>query len=382
MAKTLGNRIVNCWNEWDPLKRVLVGRTDIGGMVPAPEPGAVEGPLLGKGYDEWGPLPKEIVDKATEQIEAFVKMLEKRGIVVDRPAPMDLTQTVQTPDWKQASLFSLMPPRDILMPVGREILEATMSQRSRWFEFIAYRPVLERYFKEDPGFQWEAAPKPRLTDESFVPNFWHDFFEVWSDDEKMERAKLGKFKNTHKEPLFDAADALRCGKDIFMQLSLPTTRAGIDWLRRHLEPKGFRVHEVHFATKTPWHIDTTVFAPREGLLFQNPNWMPLTTKFHDLLRLNGWEIVMCAPPGRTKSHEYSSASFYLGYNVFSLDPKTICVEAAEKPLMEQLDGYGFDVIPVDFDDVSPFGGGLHCSTVDVYREGECKDYFPKQIAGY
>ena len=25
-----------------------------------------------------------------------------------------------------------------------------------------------------------------------------------------------------------------------------------------------------------------------------------------------------------------------------------------------------------------FGGGLHCCTADVYREGKCEDYFPKQ----
>ena len=37
-----------------------------------------------------------------------------------------------------------------------------------------------------------------------------------------------------------------------------------------------------------------------------------------------------------------------------------------------------EVIEVDFRDVYPFGGGLHCSTTDVYREGKCEDYFPKQ----
>jgi len=36
--------IVNAWNEWDPLKHVIVGRAD-GGMIPAPEPAAVLGPL-------------------------------------------------------------------------------------------------------------------------------------------------------------------------------------------------------------------------------------------------------------------------------------------------------------------------------------------------
>ena len=31
------NKIVNSWNEWDPLKHVIVGRAD-GTCIPAPEP--------------------------------------------------------------------------------------------------------------------------------------------------------------------------------------------------------------------------------------------------------------------------------------------------------------------------------------------------------
>ena len=33
----------------------------------------------------------------------------------------------------------------------------------------------------------------------------------------------------------------------------------------------------------------------------------------------------------------------------------------------------------DMRDAYPFGGGLHCSTADVYREGECLDYFPNRV---
>jgi len=72
----------------------------------------------------------------------------------------------------------------------------------------------------------------------------------------------------------------------------------------------------------------------------------------------------------------------LGYNVFSIDPKTVCVEANEVAFMEQLDGLGFDVVPVPFIDVSMFGGALHCATLDVERDGEMEDYFPKQIPGF
>jgi len=65
-----------------------------------------------------------------------------------------------------------------------------------------------------------------------------------------------------------------------------------------------------------------------------------------------------------------------------IDPKTICVEASENPTMELFDKHGFEVVTVPFYKVSPFGGGLHCCTADVYREGTCEDYFPKQIEGF
>ena len=37
-----------------------------------------------------------------------------------------------------------------------------------------------------------------------------------------------------------------------------------------------------------------------------------------------------------------------------------------------------EVVPVELRDAYAFGGGLHCCTADVYREGQLKDYFPKQ----
>jgi glycine amidinotransferase len=50
--------------------------------------------------------------------------------------------------------------------------------------------------------------------------------------------------------------------------------------------------------------------------------------------------------------------------------------------MEQLDKLGLEVVPIPYEHVIPFGGALHCTTLDVYREGTCEDYFPKQIEGY
>ena len=69
-------------------------------------------------------------------------------------------------------------------------------------------------------------------------------------------------------------------------------------------------------------------------------------------------------------------------NTLMLDEKTVFVEEQEKAQQEQFDQLGFEVIPIPFWDVAAFGGGLHCATADVYREGTKQDYFPNQVEGY
>ena len=73
---------------------------------------------------------------------------------------------------------------------------------------------------------------------------------------------------------------------------------------------------------------------------------------------------------------------WLSANTLSLDPKTICVEINELGYIEQLNKLGFEVVPLHYASSLAFGGSFHCSTVDVYREGGCEDYFPNQIPGY
>jgi glycine amidinotransferase len=372
--------VVNSWNEWDPLKHIIVGRAD-GTMVQAPEPACQRNfPEYGFPLGTYGPLPEEMEEKAKEQLDNFAAMLEKRGIRVDRPTPMDFSQTVQTPDWVQESMFGVMPPRDILLTVGNEIVEATMSQRSRWFEFIAYRPLLQRYFEEDPNFRWGAAPKPRLTDKSFVLDFWNEFEKKDYEQQLEDYTYKKQWGLTEEEPLFDAADVGRFGKDLFVQRSVTTNGAGIEWLRRHFPDH--RVHEVYFKDTDPVHIDATFVPVRPGLVIGNQVRVPLEKRMVELFEKNGWEIVLCADPHFSGKLPLSFCSQWLSMNILVLDPKTVCVEAHEEAQMDQFDKLGFEVIPVPFADVAAFGGGLHCATADVYREGDCEDYFPKQIPGY
>lgn len=367
---------VSAWNEWDPLRHVIVG-TARGTVIQAEEPAVVRDfPQDGFPRGTYGPMPADMVDAAEEQLDAFADLMRKRGIVVDRPEPLDFSQQTQTPDWVQDTMFGCMPPRDVLLTVGNEILEATMSFRSRWFEYLCYRPLLQRYFTEDQQMRWEAAPKPRLTDASYHPGFW-DEFDNLSFDEQIDRVRETNLVLTEEEPLFDAADVARFGKDLFVQLSLVTNKAGARWLASHFPEH--RVHAITFDNNYPQHIDATWVPLRPGLVMHCGE-RTADPELLQFFKLNDWEVVSAATPRRTRETlpKLCFCTQWLSMNMLSLDEHTVCVEAGELAQQEQLDKLGFDVVPVPFWDVAPFGGGLNCATADVYREGTKEDYFPRR----
>ena len=77
-------KIVNSWNEWDLLKRVVVGSAE-GANWPANEPGVHNnGDYGGFGYGYWGMWPQDQVDEACTQQDEFANILRKRGVTVDR----------------------------------------------------------------------------------------------------------------------------------------------------------------------------------------------------------------------------------------------------------------------------------------------------------
>lgn len=367
---------VNSWNSWDPLRRIIVGRAD-GTMVQAPEPAVRRNwPADGFPLGIYGPIPEEMVAAANEQLDGFARLLQSRGIQVDRPVPLDFSRSVSTPEWTQGSMFGCMPPRDVIITVGNEILESTMCYRSRWFEYLCYRPLIESYFHADPNARWEAAPKPRLTDASFKHGFW-DEFDHLDNREQLERVRANDLVLTEAEPLFDAADIARFGKDLFVQLSLVTNRGGYRWVKQHFP--GHRVHAVTFDNDRPMHIDATWVPLRPGLVLHCAQ-RPADPELLGYFKVNDWEVIGAAPPRRSWDElpRLCFCSPWLSMNILSLGPGTVCVEESETELADQLDSHGLDVVPVPFWDVAPFGGGLHCATLDIERDGGLEDYFPRR----
>ena len=72
--------IVNSWNEWDPLKHVIVGRAD-GTCIPAPEPALdAKVPEDSDMRGQYGPRIKDTVDKANQLLDDFSNILKKRSL--------------------------------------------------------------------------------------------------------------------------------------------------------------------------------------------------------------------------------------------------------------------------------------------------------------
>lgn len=359
------------WNEWDPLRHVIVGRADLG-QIPAPEPAVnAKVPEASDMRGRWGRRPQESIDRANELLDAFAELLIRRGIRVDRPVPIDFDRAIATPDFSASNQFTCMAPRDVLLTVGNEIVEATMSYRCRWFEYLSYRPLLQHYFESDPDFRHTAAPKPRLTDQSYRPDYFADSID---EDTRLTWTAAKHFVTTEEEILFDAADITRFGHDLVVQHGFTTNRKGIDWLRRHFPDH--RVHAVNFpGDPYPIHIDCTFVPIRPGLILNNPI-RRLPDEQRALFQRNGWQIVDAARPAHNEPPPLCYSSVWLSMNVLMLDSKTVCVEKSEVYQAEQLDRMGLEVVPVDLRDAYPFGGGLHCCTADVRRDGGCEDYFP------
>jgi len=71
-------------------------------------------------------------------------------------------------------------------------------------------------------------------------------------------------------------------------------------------------------------------------------------------------------------------STYLHINVLSLSEKLVLIEECEIEMYNLLTDLGFDVITCPLRSINEFGGGIHCSTLDIRRNDEMKDYFPDQ----
>ncbi|MET9508160.1 amidinotransferase [Streptomyces flavidovirens] len=354
---------VNSHNEWDPLEEIIVGRLD-GATIPSSHPvvacnippwaARLQGLAAGVRY------PRMLIEPAQQELDQFITLLQSLGITVTRPDVVDHRQRFATPDWSSRG-FCNTCPRDSMLVIGDEIIETPMAWPCRYFETHSYRALLKDYFRR--GARWTAAPKPQLTDELFEADF-----RIPEAGEPM------RYILTEFEPVFDAADFVRAGRDLFVTRSNVTNRMGIDWLRRHLGP-GYRIHEIESRCRTPMHIDTTFLLLAPGKVLVNPEYIDVD-RLPDVL--SSWDILIAPQPNPIDERLLKMTSMcgkWLSMNLLMVDEKRVIAERHHTNMLRALEKWGFEPIPCDLLHYAPFGGSFHCATLDVRRRGTLESYF-------
>jgi glycine amidinotransferase len=353
---------VSSYTEWDPLEEVIVGCLD-GATIPSNHitvtynlPRSVMALYrlaAGWRYPAW---MRRLAEK---ELDGFIRLLEGEGIRVRRPDAVDFSRKYRTPHWSSRG-FAVACPRDAYLVVGEEIIEAPMCWRSRYFESEAYRALFKEYFRQ--GARWTSAPRPQLTDELYDENF-----RLPGPGEPL------RYTITEFEPVFDAADFVRCGRDLFVTKSNVTNSLGIEWLRRHLGG-GFRIHEMPSLCRQPMHIDSTFMPLAPGKVLINPDYcdvanLPAVVK--------SWDVLVAPRPDPVEGimSRISMCSPWTSINVLMLDEKKVVVDASQPTLIRALKDWGFDPLPCPFLSYGPFGGSFHCATLDVRRRGTLRSFF-------
>jgi glycine amidinotransferase len=348
---------VSSYTEWDPLEEVIVGIVD-GASFPTWHMALP--PVLPADQHETfrtmagAPFPADQVAAARRELKEFVHILQAEGVTVRRPEPIPQRTPYATLDWTSTGMYAAMP-RDALLVVGDEIIECPMAWRSRYYESLAYRPLLKEYSRA--GAKWTAAPKPELTDEQFDQD-WVD-----PGDSGEQRLVVTEF-----EPTFDAADFTRCGRDIIAQKSNVTNEFGIEWLRRQLGDE-YRIHVLELNDSHPMHIDASIVPMAPGKLLIHPDRVPKTPSL-----FKGWDVMRAPRPVIPDGHPLYMTSKWLNMNILMLDEERVIVERQDEPMIEAMTKFGFKPIRCNFRNFNSFGGSFHCATLDVRRRGTLESY--------
>ena len=350
---------VNSYNEWDPLEEVIVGVIE-GASIPSWHV-SLQAAMPGKQrkfFQQFGgkPFPKEQIEAAKKDLEGFVHILESEGIIVRRPDVINHNIPYSTPEWDSSGGLYAAMPRDVLLVIGDEIIEAPMAWRARYFESNAYRRLIKDYFKK--GAKWTTAPKPQLCDELYNYDYEEPF-----DSKEMS------YVITEFEPTFDAADFIKCGRDIFVQKSHVTNEFGINWLRRHLGDK-YRIHILEVNDQHPMHIDASFMPLAPGKLLLNSERVLEIPKM-----FKSWDILYAPKPCMPESHTLYMTSTWINMNVLMLDHERVIVEKNEETIIKALKNFGLKPILCSFRNFNTFGGSFHCATLDIRRRGVLQSYF-------
>ena len=304
--------MISSYNEWDPLKEVVVG-TATHANWPSDDPVFAEEAsktLWTETPVPSGPVPQWIVDEANEDLDILAKTIMAYGAIVRRPQPYN---------WIERKGMYNYCPRDRLLIAGDTVVDTAMMYPCRNQEIAALDNIIS--------------------------------------GQKIIRMP----KNTGM--VLDAANIARLGNTWLFLESFSGNRAAYDWLCAQFP--NINIELVNFYAGV--HIDSTVVPLREGLVLLNGhrvNESNCPRAFESWTKLYVDEVVA------QDFYQYPYASKWIALNMLVLDPHTVICDRHQTNLIKLLEQHKFTVIPLELRHSRTLGGGFHCVTLDTWRSNE------------
>ena len=332
------NTHIQSCNGWDPLKEVIVGDVT-GARIPPLNPSMKNFMFANLTDSEIVSIckpwiyPTRVIEETEEDLDQLAKTLRDLHIHIYRPE-------------KKVYGWMNYCPRDIFLVLNDTIIETPCVMSERVNESFAYRHILNNI---DDYSKWIQAPTPQYLDISF--NF----------------TDLSKTTLQNIEIMFDAPNVVRLGTDLLYQMSNSGNEKGYDWLK-HTFPE----YTVHLAYQySGAHFDSTVVPLRPGLVLLNGH---RCDKDNYPSIFEKWDKIFFTDIVDQGSENSAIASSAIGLNILSINEHTVIVDKNQKPLIKELKKWGIDSIPLQLRHAKTLGGGFHCVTLDLHREGKLEQY--------
>tara|TARA_B100000579_G_C22805734_1_gene842418 strand:+ start:243 stop:1358 length:1116 start_codon:yes stop_codon:yes gene_type:complete len=369
---------LSSYNEWDPLKEVIVGVAESKAFLTfhdeewiSEDKRKILVDLSEKAF------PQSLIDDVNQDLEDFCNIIRDFGAKVFRPDSTGVNKFHSTGNWCSSGI-NIYNTRDLHLVVGNTLIESASHMKHRYFEAQRMHKIFYEEYMEN-GFKWIAAPKPSLIGNYRIP--------------KVEDGKL-YHKLTEDEILFEAANTLRMGKDLIYLVSGSGNYLGAKWLQSILGDE-YKVHTTEGIYRSA-HIDSTLIVLRPGLVLVNgervdeKNCPPLFDSwdkiyFHDIVTYPSevedffekvWKPVnkQFEELGVKSDLDYMT-TIWTGMNLFSLDQNTVVVDARQTALIKTLESHKMTVIPAKNPNQYLMKGAFHCCTLDTVRDGNLESYF-------
>ena len=317
-------------NEWDPLKKVIVGITD-DAKIPEADISLRVVNYADKEEDfkiRTGLYPQQVIDESNEDVEIFCDFLKKENIEVLRP------------DKKYVPNYYNYCPRDTVLIVEDKAIVTPNALAARVGEWKASSEHLK-------PFKNIVAPEP---DRTKLYNIG-----CLGDPEVLALNET--------DPCFDAANVLRANDDLYYLVSNSGNKKGAKYLQTLFPNK--KVHTIE-KVYSYMHLDSTIALLREGLVLCNPK----RIKSEEMLPkpLQSWEIIYAPEPVDIGYYPgYCNSSPWINVNLLSINPNLVVIEEHQTELAKLLDKYNIDSAMLPLRHARTLGGCFHCITLDLHR---------------